>query len=176
MIQHSRVTPSAFSVIFDRHYDAVYRYLARRIGSAPAEDLAASTFTVAFERRRRFQRGAETARPWLLGIATNLLRNEWRAERRRLELLGRLSQGRVASPSAPGETSEQLGSLLAGLDPDQLDVLLLYAWEDLSYEQIAVALSIPVGTVRSRLARARASLRAGLSRTEDALRSREASG
>lgn len=175
VIQRSLATPSAFSVIFDRHFDAVYSYLARRIGPTQAEDLVASTFTVAFERRRRFRREVETARPWLLGIATNLLRNEFRAERRSLEALGRLGR-EVVTVEVQSPEPADLGSLLADLDPDQRDVLLLYAWEDLSYEQISAALGIPVGTVRSRLARARAHLRAGLSTGDDDRRSREASG
>lgn len=162
LIERSLSAPDAFSLIFDRHFEAVFSYLARRAGRVRAEDLAASAFTVAFERRRRFRPEADSARPWLLGIATNLLRNDWRSERRALELIGRLGAPEVAEHSDEGDRSPRLGVLLAGLDPDQRDVLLLYAWEDLSYEEIASALSIPVGTVRSRLARARARLRAGL--------------
>ncbi|HTX29814.1 MAG TPA: sigma-70 family RNA polymerase sigma factor [Solirubrobacteraceae bacterium] len=162
MIACSLGDPSVFSTIFDRHFDAVFRYLARRTERAQAEDLAASTFTVAFERRDRFRPEAESARPWLLGIATNLLRNELRADRRATELAARLRHD-VRSPSGTaGELADRLALLLRELDPDQLDVLLLYAWEELSYEEIATALAVPVGTVRSRLARARSRLRAGL--------------
>jgi RNA polymerase sigma factor (sigma-70 family) len=161
-IERSLTTPNAFTIIFDRHFDTVYSYLARRIGRARAEDLAASTFTVAFERRRRFRPDADTARPWLLGIATNLLRNEWRAERRGREMVTLLSRGVTAREALGGETVDQLAPLLAALRPDQREVLLLYAWEELSYEEIAIALGIPIGTVRSRLARARESLKAGL--------------
>lgn len=164
VIKRSLAAPDAFSRIFDRHFDAIYAYLARRIGRGRAEDLAASTFTVAFERRARFRTDTASARPWLLGIATNLLRNEWRAEKRGANLLTRLSGGLAAAHGGTGESAEPLGRLLAQLDPDQLDVLLLYAWEELSYEEIAAALGIPVGTVRSRLSRARAHLRDGLDR------------
>jgi RNA polymerase sigma factor (sigma-70 family) len=163
VIARSLSDPSAFGVIFDRHFDAVHRYLARRVGHGGADDLAASTFTVAFERRRSFRRDATTARPWLFGIATNLLRNERRAEQRALELLARIRP----TLSEPGwndlEEAARLAAALGGLDADRRDVLLLYAWEDLSYEEIAAALRVPVGTVRSRLARARAHLRAALS-------------
>jgi RNA polymerase sigma factor (sigma-70 family) len=156
------MAPDAFTAIFDRHFDAVYRYLARRTDRARAEDLAASTFTVAFERRERFRPEAASARPWLLGIATNLLRNEWRAERRGLDLVARLSGGLGAREGEGAEATNELAALLAQLDADQRDVLLLHAWEELSYEEIASALGIPIGTVRSRLSRARARLREGL--------------
>jgi RNA polymerase sigma-70 factor, ECF subfamily len=162
VIARSLAEPGVFSTIFDRHFDAIFRYLARRTERARAEDLAASTFTVAFERRSRFRPDADTARPWLLGIATNLMRNELRAERRGLELVARLRRDVRVSDTATGGAGERLAPLLRKLDPDQLDVLLLYAWEELSYEEIATALGVPVGTVRSRLARARARLKQGL--------------
>ena len=167
VIESSCSEPGAFGAIFDRHFDAVYRYLARRVGPGCADDLASSTFVVAFERRRRFRPEATTARPWLLGIATNLLRNERRAEQRALELLGRLGPGGpVSHPEQVADVS-RVGDLLARLDPDQRDVLLLYAWEELSYEEIATALRVPVGTVRSRLSRGRASLRSMLGERAD---------
>ena len=176
MIARSLDEPTVFSVVFDRHFDAVFRYLARRIERARAEDLASSTFTVAFERRRRFRPEAVTARPWLLGIATNLLRNELRAERRGLELVARLSRDERPAGDEPAPSAHHLAPLLHELDPDQLDVLLLYAWEELSYEEIAAALAIPIGTVRSRLARARAHLRARLEQGNPGGAAAEASG
>jgi RNA polymerase sigma-70 factor (ECF subfamily) len=162
VIARSLSQPDVFATIFDRHFDAIHAYLSRRVGSVRADDLAATTFVVAFERRRRFRREATTARPWLFGIATNLLRNERRAETRELEALGRAARSvpSIATADAGGET--HLGEALAELDGGQRDVLLLYAWEELSYEEIADALSVPVGTVRSRLARARARLRTAL--------------
>ncbi len=162
MIARSIAEPRLFSAIFDRHFDPVYRYLARRIERVRAEDLAASTFTIAFERRSRFRPQADTARPWLLGIATNLLRNELRAERRGLALVVRLGRSQSTPGSESHDAGDRLAPLLRELDQDQLDVLLLYAWEELSYEEIGTALGVPVGTVRSRLSRARSHLRAGL--------------
>jgi hypothetical protein len=109
--------------------------------------------------------GDSLARPerrWLFGISSNLLRNELRSEQRALRALAR-----VASEPGHGDTdaatleSTDLPDVLAALDADQRDVLLLYAWEGLSYREVAVALGVPVGTIRSRLARARARLRAG---------------
>lgn len=153
--------PEAFEAIFDRHFDAVWGYLARRAGSSRADDLASATFVVAFERRDGFREAASSARPWLFGIATNLLRNELRSEQRALSAIARVASdaGRGDPDHAPVEAMD-LPGLLAGLDADQRDVLLLFAWEGLSYREIAVALAVPVGTIRSRLARARARLRA----------------
>ena len=162
MIARSLFDPSAFGVIFDRHFEAVHAYLARRVGRNVADDLAASTFTVAFERRRSFRREATTGRPWLFGIATNLLRNERRAEQHAIESLARIRPRLSEVGGDDGDNAARLADALAGLAPGQRDVMLLYAWEELSYEEIATALGVPVGTVRSRLARARAHLRAAL--------------
>jgi RNA polymerase sigma-70 factor (ECF subfamily) len=164
-ISRSLTAPEAFSAIFDRHFRAIYRYLARRVGHDRAEDLASQTFTVAFQRRADYRPDVEDARPWLYGIATKLLANDRRAEQRLLEALGRLgSDGRsgVAPIGAEFDLESGLGRALANLDPDQRDVLLLHAWAGLSYEEIAESLGVALGTVGSRLSRARSSLRAEL--------------
>jgi RNA polymerase sigma factor (sigma-70 family) len=152
IIEESLQRPQAFAVLFDR-------YLTRRLGRDRADDVAAGTFAVAFERRATF-RDRVDALPWLFGIATNLLRNESRAERRALDALAELtvSAGRGSPDGATGG-SVGIAELLAELDADQRDVLLLHAWEGFSYQEIAAALGVPIGTVRSRLARARARLR-----------------
>jgi RNA polymerase sigma-70 factor (ECF subfamily) len=167
VISLSLACPEAFATIFERHFAAVHAYLARRIGQTLADDLAATTFTVAFERRRRFRRDADSARPWLFGIATNLLRNERRAELRTLHALARVDRGEVSEAAEIRGMDPRLAALLADLDPDQRDVLLLYAWGELSYEEIARSLRIAVGTVRSRLARGREQLRHGLAANAD---------
>jgi RNA polymerase sigma-70 factor (ECF subfamily) len=163
--------PELFATIFHRHFGAVHAYLTRQVGGERADDLASATFTVAFERRRSFLEDATSARPWLFGIALNLTRNEWRARQRAVVALTRLA----STPSTPGADGgvdvggpggERLASVLGQLDHDQRDVLLLYAWEGLSYEEIAAALGVPVGTVRSRLARARERLRTALAAAE----------
>jgi RNA polymerase sigma factor (sigma-70 family) len=163
--------PEGFATIFDRHYVAVHRYLARR-AREHADDLASMTFVVAFERRGSFRTDSTSALPWLFGIATNLMHERHRVERRErgaLSLLGDEQVGAVQSLSPDGgngdHDTDQLTQALATLDSAQLDVLLLYAWEELSYEEIADALGIPLGTVRSRLARARVHLRSRLERT-----------
>jgi RNA polymerase sigma-70 factor (ECF subfamily) len=171
VIARSVTRPEEFSAIFARHFNAVHAYLCRRVGDAVADDLAAATFAVAFERRRAFRHSADSARPWLFGIATNLMRNEWRTERRALSAIARVSADTtgVALFADPVERREQAAAVaraLSELDSDQRDVLLLFAWEGFSYEEIACALEIPVGTVRSRLARARERLRARLRDTD----------
>jgi RNA polymerase sigma-70 factor (ECF subfamily) len=166
-IAESLRRPESFAAIFDRHFAAVHRYLARRVGRERAEDLAAGTFVVAFERRGSFRPEAPSARPWLLGIATNLIRERCRDDARELEAQMRLA-GELATPGAPAgdgvDTAaiERLAAALGELDWEQREVLLLFAWADLGYEAIAESLGIPVGTVRSRLSRARRHLRTRL--------------
>ena len=172
LIARSSTTADAFHELFDRHFMTVHRYLARRVGPDRADDLASDTFTVAFTRRATFRTDATDARPWLLGIATNLLMNDRRAEQRSLEAVSRIR----AQPVPPvaqlvdDGLDNEVAAALAELDPDQRDALLLFAWGELSYEEIAVALTIPVGTVRSRMSRARSHLRRRLepsARSED---------
>jgi len=161
LLAESMNTPDAFHELFDRHFRGVHRYLARRVGRDRADDLASQAFTVAFTRRATFRTDATDARPWLLGIATNLLMNERRAEQRSLETVYRIQAQSVppVSESADHGLDHEVASALAELDPDQRDVLLLFAWGELSYEEIASALAIPVGTVRSRMSRTRSYLR-----------------
>jgi RNA polymerase sigma factor (sigma-70 family) len=165
--------PESFAKIFDRHYQAVHRYLARRVPRSQADDLASMTFVVAFERRGSFRPESTSARPWLLGIATNLVHERVRRECREQGTLVPLSdEHAVAADDARhdvdgGPDTERLALALATLDPAQRDVLLLHAWEELSYEEIAQGLDVPLGTVRSRLARARAHLRSRLQEPRD---------
>jgi RNA polymerase sigma-70 factor (ECF subfamily) len=160
-ISRSLTVPEAFAVIFDRHFKAIHRYLARRVGRECADDLAAQTFTVAFERRARFRLDAPDARPWLYGIATKLLANHRRREQRQLLAVARLRLEPEAAVDV-AESDWELAGALADLAPEYRDLLLLHAWAELSYEEIADSLGIPVGTVRSRLSRVRAALRAAL--------------
>jgi RNA polymerase sigma-70 factor (ECF subfamily) len=159
LIARSASRPEVFGAIFDRHFTAIHGYLSRRVGQSRADDLAASTFTVAFERRHSFRGEADSARPWLFGIATNLLRNERRSEWRALRALTRLDARPLTEPVWATGIDPRLAALLSQMEADQRDVLLLYAWGELSYDEIAASLGIPVGTVRSRLARAREHLR-----------------
>jgi len=145
--------------------------MQRRLGVDLADELAAETFVRAFQSRHRYRESQGSIPAWLLGIATNLVRRHRRTERRRLRAYARrpprafeddataLADGRVVAAA----TRAALGRALARLRAPDRDVLLLYGWEDLSYAEIATALGIPIGTVRSRLARARAAVRGELS-------------
>jgi RNA polymerase sigma-70 factor (ECF subfamily) len=159
--------------VFDRHAPTVHRYLSRRLGGREADDLVAETFLVAFERRTSYDLAVEDARPWLLGIATNLVRRHHRSETRLYRSLHRLAgitrehDGAVATERADdgldaARSAPAVAAALAGLSARDRDVLLLHAWGELSYIDIAHALDIPVGTVRSRLSRARRQLRGHL--------------
>jgi RNA polymerase sigma factor (sigma-70 family) len=167
-IASSLERPERFAAIFDRHFDSVHAYLARRIGASMADDLASQTFVVAFERRHSFRDTVDTARPWLFGIATNLMRNQWRAEQRALAALARLAADAVPAAAPDPQESDRLAAALTQLDRGQRDALLLYAWEGLSYEEIAAALGVPIGTVRSRIARARSHLSSALAASDPA--------
>lgn len=168
-ISASATTPAEFAAIFDRHFDAVHAYLQRRIGRDLADELSAEAFLVAFDGRARYDLSRPDARPWLFGIATNLLHRHRRHELRELRAHARSAAGPVldafdgvdARIDASG-TRRKLIDALAGVPADELDALLLLAWADFSYTEIAEALDVPIGTVRSRLSRARARIRAAL--------------
>lgn len=162
--------PERFAAIFDRHAPHIQRYLARRLGRQVADDLVAETFLVAFSKRAGFDSSRPDARPWLYGIATNLVRQHQREEAREYRLRASISPepdldghaDRVAAQVTASAMHRMLAGALAGLSTGDRDVLLLIAWEGLTYEETAGALEIPVGTVRSRLNRARKQVRATL--------------
>lgn len=156
-IRRSLVEPRAFEAVFERHFDAVHAFAQRRVGPDLADEVAAEAFARAFDRRSRYDASYVDALPWLLGIATNVMRRHWRSERRRLDAYAR-SVGGPASAGPGGEAAGELLAAVARLPRAQREVLLLHAWADLSYDEIAQALDVPIGTVRSRLARARARL------------------
>lgn len=176
LIASSAGDPEAFAAIFDRHAGDVHHYLARRVGAERADDLVAETFVVAFRRRTDFAAVHRSARPWLYGIATRLLSQHWRDSERRERLHAKSlpelpAEGpaeRAVDAAAAAHLRGPVGAALRELTPSDLDVLLLVAWEDLTYEEVATALEIPVGTVRSRLHRARKQVRDHLAaRRED---------
>jgi RNA polymerase sigma factor (sigma-70 family) len=170
VIARSRQEPSLFAVIFDRHARHIHRYLVRRLGATAADDVLADTFLIAFGKRAKFDLSRPDARPWLYGIATNLVSRQWRAEGRELKL--RLAAGppavdnghadRVADRVSAQALGADLDRALATLRARERDVLLLIAAEGLGYQEVAEALGIPVGTVKSRLSRARTRVRAEL--------------
>jgi RNA polymerase sigma factor (sigma-70 family) len=175
LIARSIDEPEAFATLFDRHATAVHRYLGRRVGEL-ADDLLSETFLIAFRRRAAYRPERVEVRPWLIGIATNLLHGHARAERRRYRALARAAAEPEPAGADPGDSTDRLAAqalrgplaaALAGLKAPDRDALLLLAWGQLSYEEIAAVLDIPVGTVRSRLHRARRQTRAALSPFEE---------
>lgn len=160
-ISESLRRPEAFTSVFDRHFDSVSSFVRRRVGRDAAEEIVSETFTLAFRSRSRYDLAYPGARPWLLGIASNLLRKHWQSEGSRLAAYSRLSHEPVDAPELPGPPSPELRQRLERLPAGQREVLLLFALADLTYEEIARALGIRVGTVRSRLSRARRSMGAG---------------
>jgi|SRR5690242_4231357 len=161
--------PDAFGVLFERHSRAVYNFAFRWTADwASAEDTASEVFLTAWRRRSDvvFTTESGSVLPWLLGVATNLLRNQRRGKRRADAAIARLD------PSAdPDFSDEVLGrmadeaqmadvrAVVAQLAEHERDVLAVCAWAGLDYEEAAIALDLPVGTIRSRLSRARAHLR-----------------
>ncbi len=165
LISASVRDPEQFTELFERHWDGLHRFCLNRAGEA-GEDIAAETFRVAFDRRRRYDASYPSARPWLFGIATNLLRDHFRAARREER---KLMRSAVLEPLQGDEgdlnalerqfLGPQLAAALQGIPAADRDALLLMAWADMGYEQIAQALDIPLGTVRSRIHRARQRVR-----------------
>jgi RNA polymerase sigma factor (sigma-70 family) len=155
--QVSGVDSKAFERLFELHFEPLYGYLARRVGPELARDLAAETFAQALRSRRTFDRRRGEARPWLFGIAQNVLRRHYRDEERRLQALAGID-----APSERAREEPRLASALATLTPEERDVLLLHVWADMTYHEIAGSLAVPIGTVRSRLSRARLRLREAL--------------
>jgi RNA polymerase sigma-70 factor (ECF subfamily) len=169
-IQASMNSPARFSEIFERHASHVEAFVLSRVGETAKDDVLSETFLTAFRQRGKFDPSAESARPWLLGIATRLIRRHRAQEAAHWRRL--VASAKVTDVTAPNEEARAsdrvdaaaairtLGPLIAALPRRDRDTLLLYAWGDLTYEQVAAALKIPVGTVRSRLSRIRARLSA----------------
>ena len=152
---------AAFTELFERHFDDIYRYLAFRVGEGMAEDLAAETFARAFAGRRRFEPDRGSARAWLFGIARNLIRDHRRDEHREMETWRRANADQLsyaADDSARLAERLRLRTAFASLRTEWREVVLLLAVGGLSYEEAAAVLRIPLGTVRSRYSRARTQL------------------
>lgn len=170
LIEASRREPETFAGLYDRHAAPIHRYVSRRLGDGMADDIVADTFLAAFRRRQSYDLRRSDARPWLYGIAANLIGKHRRTESRMLRAFARTGTDpvveghadRIDSRVSAASVQRDLAAALAGLSAGDRDVLLLIAWADLSYEQTASALGIPLGTVRSRLHRAREKIRAAL--------------
>ncbi|HZR49688.1 MAG TPA: RNA polymerase sigma factor [Streptosporangiaceae bacterium] len=170
LIERSRTEPEAFAAIFDRHATEIHRYAARRLGAALAEDVVGETFLVAFRRRDSYDLAYRDARPWLFGIATNMIGRHRQAEVRFYRALARTGVDPVIeSPAddvltrvAAASQRKAIAAGLAKLSAADRNTVLLVDWAELSYHEAASALGVPVGTVRSRLNRARRKVREAL--------------
>ncbi|MFF4353768.1 RNA polymerase sigma factor [Streptomyces sp. NPDC001530] len=182
VIERSWAEPDAFAGLFERYADDIHRYVARRLGADVADDLMAETFVIAFQRRRCYDLSQPHARPWLYGIATNLVGRHRRTEARRLRALSRVTSlvadegddgeplaDRIADKVSAESSRAALAGALGRLPARHRDVFLVITCGDLDYKEAAQALGIPVGTVRSRLHRARSKLRQALSASHPAV-------
>ncbi len=169
LIVESLDRPELFEEIYRRHHRVVCRHIERRTGPDTGADIAAEVFVSAFAARHRYRVEYASARPWLFGIAANLLRQHFRTRQRATRAHQRLTTTSLGYvPDTTEESSRRVDASLAAPDlakslavlrAVEREVLLAYAIGDLSYVEIAEALGIPVGTVRSRLARARQRIR-----------------
>jgi RNA polymerase sigma factor (sigma-70 family) len=155
--------PGEFAAIYARHGPAILRYARRRLGETAGEDAATEVFVRAFKQRATYTAQHPTALPWLYWLAGQVVGDCARAERRRLRLFARLAEtvapASTESPGVkPGLGPEMVRGLRRLADVDR-ETLLLVVWGELTYEEAAAAVGVPVGTVRSRISRARRQLR-----------------
>lgn len=175
VIVQSMRSPERFALIFDRHADVIHRYFVRRAGASDADDMVSDLFVVAFERRAKYDSDVPNALPWLYGIAGHLLQRRTRSAasgmrlltnaRRVTEFIVEPHDDAVAASVDDAAELKAIAEALTSLPEGDREALLLFAWEQLSYSEIALATDVPVGTVRSRIHRARSHLRDRLSAT-----------
>lgn len=170
IIRDSIDDPNEFREIFERHFEDIRRFAISRAGHHDGLDVASQVFVVAFKNRSSYRHEEyPDCRYWLFGIANTLIRSHYRKRGRSLDKETRASAVEPRSEPAP-ETGvvdllaaeQQLAAARAAIEklrPKLKEPLLLYCWEEMSYEQIAVTLGLPVGTVRSRINRARQKIR-----------------
>ena len=180
LIRHSLEDPEEFREVFERHYESVRRFAQRVVGRDAGEEIAAQTFMIAFQRRPTYDFGYPSARSWLFGIAYNVARHHLRAERSQHDLLARVPSEREATDPIETETLDAarlapiLRDALSKLREEQRSPFVLVALGELTYRETADVLAIPVGSVRSRIHRARATLRELLSDVRETLDGGEA--
>jgi RNA polymerase sigma factor (sigma-70 family) len=157
---------AAFGTLFDRHSRAVYNHAFRLSGSwSVAEDVTQATFLVAWRKRGSVQLTHGTALPWLLVVAGNHVRTEWRSARRRRVLLGRMPTEYDPDPAddVAGRLDDEraMGRILAAvrrLPRAEREAVALCLWSGVGYPEAAAVLGITEVAVRSRISRARARL------------------
>lgn len=158
---------AAFAQLYEEHARAVYNHGLRLTGDwSTAEEIMSETFLTAWRTRERVHEDGGSLRPWLLGIATHKADNARRGQRRRRLFLARQPEPRAEEDFAPctvGRIDDErrlraVQAALGRLRRQEREVLSLCVWSGLDYQQTAQALGIAVGTVRSRLSRARKKL------------------
>jgi RNA polymerase sigma factor (sigma-70 family) len=176
LLAAARESPKVFGELFERHFDAVHRFCVRRVGATRGEDLAGETFRRAFEHRDRYDLAVPNARPWLLGIAMNLVRSELRSRTihdrayQRLVDATSMSAHNLVEDAFNGLSARDdlavVARLLLQLPEDDVEALFLHVWDGLTYAEVATSLGVAVGTVRSRLSRLRRRLETMLAETD----------
>jgi RNA polymerase sigma-70 factor (ECF subfamily) len=162
----------AFGELFWRHNGAVHGYLARRAGRDFADDLVADVWLRAFRNRTSFDLKYDDARPWLYGIARNVLHAHWRSVTKAPPLWPAAVMEPWSNIDDRLDESARRATLLSALEAltvEEREALLLVAWEQLSAASIALMLDVPASTVRNRLHRARSIMRDSLGSDTDIL-------
>lgn len=162
----SGLADAAFEALYREQVTRIYGYLSRRVGPSLAEDLTAQTFAEAWAGRHRYDEARGAPVGWLFGIATNLLRHHRRKEETQLRAFARhgtdpvepLDESGIVERVMVRDGWRRVASVLADLSEEDRNILTLAGWAQLTYGEIAAALDLPVGTVKSRLSRARAQL------------------
>ena len=159
----------AFETAYENHVGPIYRYAQRRLGPSMAEEVAAETFAEAWRTRDRYDPERGTPAAWFYGIAANVIKRHRRDETRQLRAYSVTGTdpawavedaGRIVARLEATDRWPLVAAALADMRPTDRDIITLYCWEDLTYQEVADALDLPIGTVRSRLSRARARLAA----------------
>ncbi len=172
VIACSITDPALFGDIYDRHAPAIAAYITRRVPSSDVEPLLSDIFVAAFEHRAQFNTESTSALPWLYGIARNTVSQHYRSAERERRATGRMANLVVVNATSARATDEIVEASTIGAarleaarsfidrqSATDRELLLLYAWDELTYDQISEALNIPLGTVKSKLSRLRQALR-----------------
>jgi RNA polymerase sigma-70 factor (ECF subfamily) len=177
IIGKSLAEPHVFEEIFNRHYRTIYRYVARRLGRDAADDIASDVFLRAFDGRHRYDQTRASCVPWLYGIASNVCRTTSRSRFREARAVRRLEAVDAMPDTAEGiawrlDASDAVNKsglidAVNALRVGERETLYLHVFGELSYSEIADAMAVPVGTVRSRLSRTKAKLREPLERLRE---------
>ncbi|MEU8260462.1 RNA polymerase sigma factor [Micromonospora sp. NPDC048999] len=166
VLRASRENPELFAVLYDRYAEQLFQYAQRRLGPDAAQDVVAETFLAAFRHRARYDGTRPIARPWLFGILVKEIARHRRKERTYLKAVASAPRETVDGPAErvvdevmAWASRAGVAAALLALSARERELLLLIAWSELSYEEAAEVLGLPIGTVRSRLSRARQKVR-----------------